>query len=149
MNPKDYPLAWPPGHRRTKTRMESRFKVSFEDAYNALFRLCTKLHTDEREFIISTNVPITKRGLPDLRSVEDVRGPGVAVYIWRKGKPFVFACDTYDDVRSNIRAVWADVAVRLGQERTQRRHGVAVGAVMTDFLTPMPSAEIPVERRIT
>ena len=54
--------------------------------------------------MLSTNLVLRRDGWPKSgqRKPSD---PGVAVYFVRKGKDFCIACDKYDDVKSNIRAI--------------------------------------------
>jgi hypothetical protein len=56
------------------------------------------------DVVISTNVPIKRDGFPyaDSREPGDA---GVAVYWVRRRSPQVIACDRWDTVRANLRAV--------------------------------------------
>lgn len=97
-----YPLQWPAGWARTKIPRRSPYKLPLE---RALQELTTELRMFKaKEFVVSSNVEPRLAGLP--------RGPaaatdcGVAVY-WEdpQGRPRVMACDCWDSVRGNVRAV--------------------------------------------
>jgi hypothetical protein len=122
MTPQDFPLAWPEDKPRTKVedRQEARFTVGFKEAYNCLVHEAEKLH-DAKDFdvVISSNVPVGDGGLPLVTAAKHLGDPGVAVYIWRGGKPFVLACDSYREVRHNLRAIWATIQ----SLRVISRHG--------------------------
>ncbi len=65
--------------------------------------------------IISSNVPLRRDGLPyaNYRQPED---PGVAVY-FQLNKPHVLACDHWNCVKDNLRAIGLHVAAIRGIER--------------------------------
>lgn len=111
-----YPLCWPAGWLRTpaQKRKGARFEVSFAVARDELLRELQLLKASS--VIISSNVPLRRDGLPyaNYRQPED---PGVAVYFQLKGKPHVLACDRWDLVKDNIRAVGLHVAAIRGIER--------------------------------
>lgn len=122
-----YPLTWPDGQKRTipYNRMPSRFEMSFGRSRDLLIDELARLSAID--VILSTNIPLRRDGLPyaDAREPND---PGVAVYFNRwperlrnlKDKvPYVIACDHYQDVRSNVRAIGATVEAL----RTIERHG--------------------------
>lgn len=114
-----YPLTWPMAQQRTprsSREFSHRFKVSLAFARDELLRELGLLGA--KEIVISTNVPVRRDGLPyaDAREPED---PGVAVYFQRKKKPIVIACDSYDRVRGNLRAIGLTVAAL----RSIERHG--------------------------
>lgn len=75
-----------------------------------------------RHVVISSNVPLRRDGLP-LASATEPQDPGVAVYFERRvGEawvPFVVACDTYERVKANLRAVGLTVEAL----RSIARHG--------------------------
>ena len=125
MQVKDFPLCWPEGYERTAAadRAVGRFRSAFKSAYNALFDEAKLLHEGDREFAISTNVPLDAEGMPVVAVAKKQRiaDPGVAVYVWRGGRPYGIACDTYLDVASNMRALAATIAAL----RTIARHGTA------------------------
>lgn len=66
--------------------------------------------------VLSTNIELRRDGLPyaNQRTPEDA---GVAVYFERKGKQMVFACDRWDRVKDNIRAIQKTIEAMRGIER--------------------------------
>ena len=121
-----YPLTWPEKQTRTpyNLRRHGRFKVTLGQARDELVRELGLLGA--KDVTVSTNVPTRKDGLPysDAREPDD---PGVAVYFDRevgdnypkKRVPFVVACDSYNKVTQNIRAV----GITIEALRTIQRHG--------------------------
>jgi hypothetical protein len=113
-----YPLQWPVGWARCKFPKRSPYKLPLE---RALQELTTELRLFRaKEFVVSSNVEPRLAGLP--------RGPaaatdcGVAVY-WedQQGRPRVMACDAWDSVRGNVRAV----AVTINALRQIERSGAS------------------------
>jgi len=98
-----YPLQWPDGWPRSKSRLEAPYKVDFGQARDELLRSVRLLGA--REVVISSNIPVRTDGLP-YANVANPADPGIAVY-WTTGKsePKVMACDCWRRVRENIRAV--------------------------------------------
>lgn len=115
-----YPLTWPMRQRRTEPyrRQRSKFQVTLGQARDELVRELQLLGA--KGVILSSNVPTRRDGLPYASSNEPA-DPGVAVYFDRKSGPFVIACDTYDRVTSNIRAI----GVTVGALRAIQRHGAS------------------------
>ena len=104
-----YPLHWPEGwKRRTGKPHVSRYQVTFARARDELLhelRLmgCTQV-------VISSNIPLRRDGLPyaNLREPED---SAVAVYwVDRDGAPRTIACDYWETVRDNLRAIGLTVS---------------------------------------
>jgi hypothetical protein len=121
MDVKPYPLCWPLAQPRTRVRMRSRFggkqgRWTFGRARDDLLDEIERLHASHT--VLSTNVRLRLDGIPyaNEREPDD---PGVAVYFRRKGKPFVIACDTYDRIADNCRAIMLTIAAL----RSIERHG--------------------------
>lgn len=111
-----YPLQWPVGWVRTKVPKRSPYKLPLD---RALTDLTTELRLFRaKDFIVSSNVEPRLAGLP--RNAAVVSDPGVAVY-WEddKGRPRVMACDAWDSVRGNVRAI----AVTINALRQIERSG--------------------------
>lgn len=110
-----YPLHWPQGRQRTPThrRAQSRFDVSADRARREL-RAEAERHG--RQVVLSTNVELRRDGEPyaSRRAPEDT---GVAVYFIRKGRPVCFACDQYQQVWENMRAISKTLEAMRGIER--------------------------------
>lgn len=100
-----YPLSWPDGWPRRKpyARNRSKYKTPFLRARDELVRELGAGRA--RNVVVSTNVPLRRDGLP-LANMREPEDPGVAVY-WddRHGKARVIACDAWQSVRENLRAV--------------------------------------------
>lgn len=110
-----YPLAWPQGWPRTKRPERSRFKVTFDRARRELqdeiFRL------GGRYVVISTNLPLRRDGNPYAGARPDNNDNGIAVYFERDGKQMVFACDRWDMIADNCRAIQKTIEAMRGIER--------------------------------
>ena len=120
MQPSDFPLAWPEGQPRAAARIKGRFKVGFQSAYDSLVTEAEKLHdAEDRDVVVSTAIPLGKRGLPLVALSDRIGDPGACVYLWRGGRPYALACDTYLDLHHNLRSL----AVTLGALRQIQRHG--------------------------
>lgn len=118
---KRFPLEWPMGWRRARTRRHGQFKsqgqwISTEDATRRLEREMARL--GGKHAVLSTNVSLRLDGRP--RSDEKPADPGVALYFTFKGKATVLACDTYTTVADNIAAL----AAHLDALRAIERWGV-------------------------
>lgn len=113
-----YPLYWPEGWQRTERhrRRAAAYKVSFARARDELVRHLRLMGA--RDVIVSTNVPLRLDGLPYANSREP-EDPGVAVY-WtdRKKREQVIACDRWNRVKDNLRAVGLAVEALRMLERT-------------------------------
>lgn len=116
-----FPLTWPIGRPRTPParRRSAAFKVGLTVARDRMLRELNLLRT--KDIVVSSNMRTRLDGLPhsDAREPED---PGVAVYFKRYGtdatwRPFVIACDTYQRVRFNLRAIGATVEAMRAIER--------------------------------
>lgn len=110
-----YPLAWPHGWPRTKSRQRARFDMTMDRATREVVNEIARL--GGRYVVISTNIPVRRDGLPYANARPNNADPGVAVYFERKGKQMVFACDKWDQVKDNIRAVCKTIEAMRGIER--------------------------------
>lgn len=112
--PSAYPLAWPEGWPRTKNPQPARFDVSFEKARQALGWEIERMGGHYP--VLSSNVPLRIDGQPRASAAEP-DDPGVAVYFERHGRQMVFACDKWNRVRDNIRAIGKTIEALRGIER--------------------------------
>lgn len=121
-----YPLQWPHGWPRTPagSRERGSFEATADKVRKELLKeidqivLGTRARThtlNQGQVVISTNCPLRRDGYPraDVRP-ED---PGVAVYFTRKGKQMCFACDKFDAVWKNLRAIQRTIEALRGIER--------------------------------
>ena len=112
-----YPLSWPAGWKRHKRRDRARFgnTSSCAQAREVLHEL-SLLGVRESDVVISTNVQVRLDGLPraNQRQPED---PGAAVYFKLNGEDRVLACDRWDRVEHNLRAIEKHIDALRGQAR--------------------------------
>lgn len=132
-----YPLQWPAGWRRCRSRIEARFHrrgnpqgehgwrpkqdLTVADALQRVLDELWAMGFDRDGIAISTNVKLRLDGLPRSTAGEP-QDPGAAVY-WRNGKRGIrcMAVDRYDRVADNLAAI----AATLGAMRAIERHGGA------------------------
>lgn len=118
---KRFPLEWPIGWKRARSRRSGTFKkagawINVEAATNRLERELDRLGA--KEPTLSTNLTLNLRGIP--RGDVNPGDPGAAVYFSFRGKATVLACDTYYRVADNIAAL----AAHIEHLRAIERHGV-------------------------
>lgn len=109
-----FPLCWPEGWPRTKTKKNGLFK---QTVYTATQNLTDQLaRMGATQVILSTSIPLRRDGLP--LSKPPVDGDhGAAVYFMRKKKPLCLACDQYFDIADNIQALAKTIEAMRGIER--------------------------------
>lgn len=118
-----YPLAWPlgwPAHRGERERGSfsgTPAKVR-QELISEIDRMLGALPgwTYRSSIIISTNVPLRRDGEPFAKEPAFIN-PGVAVYFKRNRKTMCFACDKYDAVWKNMRAIAKTIEALRGIER--------------------------------
>lgn len=144
--PTRYPLAWPPGWRRTlpATRRRARFgtaravygdtsgtgervhmydrrmSLTTVEACERIITVLEQMDVAREHIVISTNLTTRNDGLPRAiqRQPED---PGACAYWTRKGQACCMPIDHYDRVQDNLGAI----AATLGAMRAIERHGGA------------------------
>lgn len=111
-----YPLQWPAGRRRTpaECRDWGRFKGTRNEVQSAMLDEIERM--GGRNIVVSTNVPVRRDGLP-YASAKEPSDPGVAVYFERGKERVCFACDQYDRVWKNMRAIGKTIEAMRGIER--------------------------------
>lgn len=68
--------------------------------------------------VISTNVPLRQDGLPYASAgAVNVADPGAAVYFSVEEKRYVLACDKWDKVKDNLRAIAKHIEALRGIDR--------------------------------
>lgn len=132
-----YPLSWPPGFPRTKSREGGQFRTTL---YKALENVQTSLSAFARDsgkriegLIISSNVTLGANNPAD---------PGVSVWFTWDGINVCIPVDRYNRVESNLQAIHHIVEAR----RTELRHGTLalVRATFTGFAAlPPPKNDKP------
>lgn len=121
-----HPLCWPSDMPRT--RADLRVWGQFEGTLDKVRRLLldeidaialgreSRARTIRHRVVISTNMRLRKDGEIQASQGEP-EDPGVAVYFTRKGKALCFACDKYDRVWKNMRAIQKTIEAMRGIER--------------------------------
>ena len=116
-NVSGYPLSWPVTQQRTRSRTRSSFAAtSVSRELRNLFAELGRLGCGDWNVIVSSNVELRRDGLPysNRRPPDD---PGVAVYFKVGGEPRVLACDRWDLVEHNLRAIVKHIEAMRGMER--------------------------------
>ncbi|MGN6293738.1 MAG: J domain-containing protein [Chitinophagaceae bacterium] len=138
-----FPLDWPIGYKRTRQRIDSKFKQGMEAAQRFLRDEIKRLGATG--LIISSNVPVRKDGgmYTDYMN-KRLEDPGVAIFFRYNGKPVTMCCDQYNRVWENIYALGKGIEAIRGMERW----GVSefIERAFTGF-TALPSS-VPAERNI-
>lgn len=117
-HPLHWPPAWPRAHRRQRARFGTR---STSQAVTALLRELFLLGARPGA-IVSTNLEVRLDGLPRSGQAQP-SDPGVAVYYERvpRGQRaavrYSFACDAWDRVEDNLRAITLHVGALRGMGR--------------------------------
>lgn len=114
MSEEAFPLAWPAGWPRSKRKARSAFGVSFADGRDNLMRELRLMGASYP--VLSSNVPLRRDGLP-YAATREPDDPGVAVYFMWQGKQMTFACDRWDRVKDNVRAIGKTIEALRGIER--------------------------------
>lgn len=111
-----YPLVWPEGWPRTPAwqRVSAPFKVTPAQARDEMLRELDLLGA--RDVIISSDQRLNRDGSLSTARYQ-LLDTGVAVYFTRKGTEVVLACDQYDDLHHNIRAIGKTIEALRGIER--------------------------------
>lgn len=124
-NANRYPLAWPVGFKRTKNRQRSKFRRTGRSYRDRAWTVAEGTDEVEKQLrlmgclkgaVLSTNVELTLSGRPysNRRSPDD---PGAALYFTRGKHPQVIACDKWDRVADNIRALAKTLEAMRGLDR--------------------------------
>lgn len=137
-----FPLQWPDGYPRSKTRMKSSFtshgeRLTIAAAIGRLRQQMDLLRATGA--VLSTNLELRLDGLPRSNQTEPV-DPGVAVYFRLRGKATCMPCDRFNRVADNIAAI----AHHIDAVRRIERYGVAsVEQMFTGFQAIRSSSSKP------
>jgi hypothetical protein len=115
-----YPLAWPIGWGRSEHRYRSQFGKS-SARKPSVAQGCDDLETEldmlgAQLTVISTNIRPTLSRRPQAGTAA-ASDPGAAVYFTLDGEDRVLACDRWDLVGCNLRAIAKHVAAMRGMAR--------------------------------
>lgn len=110
-----FPLYWPAGFERAKTKRSSAFKATLAEARDGVLYEIKRL--GGRNVIISSSIPLKKDG-----QMQGIARPvdgdhGVAVYFTWKNDQYVLACDSYQYIWENLRAIEKSIDAIRGLER--------------------------------
>lgn len=110
-----YPLQWPPGRPRTRNPASSAFgkRTHFVAASEVQYEIET---LGGKNIVISSNLRIRQDGLPYSGQAMP-RDCGVAVYFTYKGRQTCFACDRWDRIEHNLRAIFKTIEALRGIAR--------------------------------
>lgn len=120
MTTEAYPLAWPPGRKRTDSwrRERAKFDVTFARARDNIIAEVTRLagRYPDPQIVISTNIALRRDGLP-LAGQRQPDDPGVAVYFLYKKRQMSFACDRWQKIEHNMQAIAKTIEALRGIAR--------------------------------
>jgi hypothetical protein len=142
--PTRYPLAWPIGRPRAKSRKPGRFGAAGDRGYKVEISIARAMDRLEEEVqrlggvntLLSSNLDTRLDGRPRSGQSEP-SDPGVCLYFTMKGKPMALACDAYTKVAQNIAAL----AAHLEATRAIERHGVATAAETLQAFQALPAPD--------
>lgn len=110
----EFPLLWPPGFSRAKSREKGQFKTTLTGALNNVNDSLRKFANDSgkklESLVMSSNVTLGTNNPSD---------PGVAVWFVWDGISVCIAVDRYHRVEANLQAIHHIIEAR----RTELRHG--------------------------
>ena len=110
-----FPLQWPAGLQRTRSPSRSAFGEFNIGSQSAFVRDQVRLMGGSLP-VVSTNLELRNDGLPYANQRQPA-DRGVAVYFQRRGKSMVFACDQWDKIEHNLRAIGKTIEALRGIER--------------------------------
>jgi hypothetical protein len=112
------PLSWPVGWKRTQAYERTAWtNASRMGTALCRDRLIRELgHLRAEDVVLSTNQAVRLDGLPRA-SAGEPSDPGVAVSFILRGRQTVLACDRYDSLAGNYRALARHVEALRGMER--------------------------------
>ncbi|QLG63205.1 DnaJ domain-containing protein [Halorarum salinum] len=131
-------LDWPDGFPRTpageRTSYPGGFEVSRATAFDSILEELEKLEAANPR--IETAAPHTAKHPHRPYADRDPEDPGVVAYYDKDGQGFAVACDRWDNLRDNARAV----ALYIDAKRAIDRYGVST--VGSEFQTQaLPSGD--------
>lgn len=112
-----FPLDWPVGFPRTQHRKRAPYKATVAAARDQVLNELRLMGVGDWNVIISSNAPVSSRTMQMLAIRSEPADPGVAVYFRKRDKPFVLACDKWDRLADNLRAIALTIEAMRGLER--------------------------------
>lgn len=111
-----FPLTWPQGWPRTPAHLVCKSKFDVKPEYTQRGMLLEIERLMGRDVVVSTNIKLRNDGLPYVGR-RDPYDNGVAVYFNRGDKAMCFACDKYEQIWENMRAIQKTIEALRGIER--------------------------------
>ena len=123
-----YPLQWPSGWPRNKSRSKGPFKDK------SVYRAAQEIHTElnrmkATQIVISSNLKLRKDGLP--YSDQRTDDPGVCAYFKYNGRNQCIPCDRWAKIEDNMWAIAKSIEAMRGLERWGSKQ--IVDAAFTGF----------------
>lgn len=109
-----FPLAWPAGWPRAARRNRAPFQMTLKGARDHLMNELRLMGA--RYVVLSSNMELRQDGLPYANQRQPTDA-GVAVYFQWRGKQMTFACDRWEKVEDNVRAIGKTIEALRGIER--------------------------------
>src|SRR5215203_4552412 len=113
--PTVYPLHWPQGFPRAKSREKSRFRTTYDDALRNVKRSLNLFAQDSDKAVVEPVLSSNRNELAS-RAPDD---PGVAVWFTWDGLQVCIPVDRYDSPAANLQAIHHIIEAR----RVELRHG--------------------------
>lgn len=108
------PLRWPEGVARSRLIERSRFDATIKGSRDQLLDQLRIMGA--RNALLTTDMELRRDGLPYANQKQPA-DKGIAVYFLWRGKQMTFACDRWDKVEDNVRAVAKTIEAIRGIER--------------------------------
>jgi hypothetical protein len=108
------PLRWPDGVARSRRIERSRFDATIKGSRDQLLDQLRIMGA--RNALLTTDMELRRDGLPYAKQSQPA-DKGIAVYFLWRGKQMTFACDRWDRVEDNIRAIGKTIEAIRGIER--------------------------------
>lgn len=131
-----YPLSWPEGFPRAKSREKGQFRTTLagalENVRSSLLAFGRDSGVPISNIVLSSNVSLGMNAPPD---------PGVAVWFVWDGEQRCIAVDRYETAAANLQAIHHVLEAR----RTELRHGTLalVRAAFRGFVPSLPAPGRP------
>lgn len=114
--PEPYPLTWPAWQPRATSTTRSQFDKDLTIRVARDELLLEMGRFGASRIVISSNLRVQKDGLPYARQT-DIKDVAIAVYAVKAGVAYCFACDRWDKVQHNMRAIAKHIEAIRGQAR--------------------------------
>ena len=112
----EFPLRWPQGRPRiaAQKRKRARFKAPMSEIAEHLYGELRRLGANYA--LVSSNLSLKRNGMPYAKQPQP-QDPAVVVYFDLNGATYCMACDQYDLVEDNMRAIGLTIEALRGIQR--------------------------------